>query len=233
MPDFLSNVDLWSKVLTLFVGIVTLITAVITLMKSRAEKAQVAQGAPLKLRSFRVSEPASGRDWGGKLITAAVAVVVVLNVLMVIAGAFTLFYKPSWDIFLSLAFFVACGYVNIRFLRLRWSGPGSAISQRSTISREATLTVQGSYDEVMQKCIEALRKMKVRVTAIDSKTGAVEAKTGPTWRSWGEIITIQISESGSGEYAVHTKSRARLEGTLSDWGKSASNVDRFFNELIH
>jgi hypothetical protein len=47
MFDVLSNTDLWNKVLTLLVGVVTLITAVITLRKSRAEKAQVAQDSPL------------------------------------------------------------------------------------------------------------------------------------------------------------------------------------------
>jgi hypothetical protein len=224
MLDLLSNADLWNKVLTLLVGVVTLITAFITLRKSRAEKAQVEQVSPVKLRSFRASEASPIWRW---MVTATLAVVAIVSVVMVIWAGALVYREEDWASVLPLAYFGACTLVLARALWIRWKGRGW------TISREATLTIQGNYDQVMENCIATLRKMKVRLTAIDSKSGLVEGQTRVTWRSFREIIVIRITETGPGEYAVHVKSRCAIEGTLIDWGKNASNVNRFCDELIH
>jgi hypothetical protein len=224
MFDVLSNTDLWNKVLTLLVGVVTLITAVITLRKSRAEKAQVAQDSPLKLRTFRASE--ASPIWS-RLLNVFIVKVVILSFVMLIAAGVALYIERSLQAALSFAFFGACAYANIYIFLMRRRG------RISTITREATLNVQGNYDQVLENCIAALRKMKVRLTAIDSKDGTVEGKTRLNWRSFGEIILIRITEAGPGEYAVHVKSRCLWEGTVADWGKNAANVNRFCDELIH
>jgi uncharacterized membrane protein YfcA len=194
MFDVLSNTDLWNKVLTLLVGVVTLITAVITLRKSRAEKAQVAQDSPLKLRTFRASE--ASPIWS-RLLNVFIVTVVILSFVMLIAAGVALYVERSLQAALSFAFFGACAYANIYIFLMRRRG------RISTITREATLNVQGNYDQVLENCIAALRKMKVRLTAIDSKDGTVEGKTRLNWRSFGEIILIRITEAGPGEYAVH------------------------------
>jgi len=218
MPDF----DFWNKVLTLLVGVVTLITAVVTLRKSQAEKTQVADGSSLKLRSFRASE--ASPIWN-RLLNFVIVAGVIASVVMLIVAGFALYLERSLQFALNFAFFGACAYANIFLMRRR--------AQVSTISREATLSVQGNYAQVMENCIAALRKMKVRLTAIDSKAGTIEGKTRLNWRSFGEIIAIQITEATPGEYAVHIRSRCSFEGTAVDWGKNASNVNRFCDELIH
>jgi hypothetical protein len=222
MLDLLSNADLWNKVLTLLVGVVTLITAFITLRKSRAEKAQVEQVSSVKLRSFRASEASPIWRW---MVTTTLVVVAIVSVVMVIWAGALAYREQDWAAVLPLAYFGACTLVLARALWIRWKGQGW------TISREATLNIQGNYDQVMENCIAALRKMKVRLTAIDSKNGLVEGKTRVTWRSFREIIVIRITETGPGEYAVHVKSRCAIEGTLIDWGKNASNVNRILRRI--
>jgi hypothetical protein len=197
MRDLLSDTDLWTKVLALLVGIVTLITAVITLRKSRAEKAQVAEGSSLKLLSFRASEASPIWNW---LLNAGLVAALIANIVMLIVAAFALYRERSLVVVLIFAFFGACAYANIRAF-LKWRR-----GQVWTISRQATLSVQGNYDQVMENCIRALSRMKVRLTAVDSKSGTIEGKTRFNWRgTYGEIIAIQIDQpplSGPGGMLV-------------------------------
>jgi hypothetical protein len=224
MPDF----DFWNKVLALLLGVVTLITAVVTLRKSRAEKPQIAAGSPVKLRSFRAiraSEMSPIRRW---VLTTTIVVTTIGSVLAAIVSGFTLYDDPSLGSAGFVAFWVTITLGNIlSYSGFRPRGP------LRTVSKETTLNVEGNYDQVMENCIAALRKMKVRLTAIDSKGGTVEGKMRLSWRSWGEIISVRITEVGPGEYAVHIKSRCSFEGTSLDLGKNASNISTFCDELIH
>jgi hypothetical protein len=223
MLDLLSNAEVWNKVLTLLVSIVALITAVITFRKSRAEKSEAAAGSPVKLRSFRAIERSP--VWS-RLATPVLGVLMVLSAIsFFIPSVFALYTEPSVGTAFLFVFSIICVsiYVVLFLRRLRKLAP----------SKEATLNVQGNCEQVLDACIAASKKLKLRLTAIDAKDGMIEGRTRRNWRSWGETIIIRVAQTDQNECAVHIKSRCRQLGVLVDWGKNAANINRFFEELIH
>jgi hypothetical protein len=224
MLDLFSSSDLWIKVLAFLTSIVALITAVITLKKSRPEKSEVAADSPVKLRSFRAVE--RSRIWS-HLLTAGLIGSMLFTTVSLSAAIFGVYMyaedtSPVFFLIAALGIFVVL-YIALLKRRLRGSVP----------SREATLTVQGNQEQVLDACIAASRKLKVRLTAIDAKQGMIEGRTSRNWRSWGEIIDIRVAQTQPTECTVHIKSRCSQAGVVIDWGKNASNINRFSEELIH
>jgi hypothetical protein len=227
MLDLFSSSDLWIKVLAFLTSIVALITAVITLKKSRPEKSEVAADSPVKLRSFRAIE--RSRIWS-HVLTAIIIVSGLFTAVGISAAIFELYMstQDSSDaspVFFLIAALGICVVLYIALLKRRLRG--------SVPSKEATVTVQGNQEQVLDACIAASRKLKIRLTAIDAKQGMIEGRTPRNWRSLGEIIDIRVAQTEPTECTVHIKSRCSQVGVLIDWGKNASNINRFSEELIH
>lgn len=58
-----------------------------------------------------------------------------------------------------------------------------------------------------------------------------EARTGMTWRTFGEVIVISAEATDSGTSSLSIESRPRYAGTTIDYGKSYENVERIFAHL--
>lgn len=55
----------------------------------------------------------------------------------------------------------------------------------------------------------------------------VKAFTGPSFKSFGEVIEINFMEGNK----IFIKSSSFIKSTILDWGKNKRNVERFINKL--
>jgi hypothetical protein len=60
-------------------------------------------------------------------------------------------------------------------------------------------------------------------------TGALVARLPANMLSWGETVTVKVSDAGT----VEVESRCTWPMQIFDWERNASNVNRFHAALLH
>jgi len=81
------------------------------------------------------------------------------------------------------------------------------------------------YEKAFTLCRESLKAIrKNRIRKEDSSKGIIEAKTGVTKASWGEIITLQVSRVHSDVSMVEVSSRPYLKTNIFEGGHDLRNV---------
>ena len=87
------------------------------------------------------------------------------------------------------------------------------------------------YDKAFDLCIESLKLIKrCNVEKEDRSKGEIVAKTGVSWKSWGELITFKIEKNGE-KVKIKVKSEPVLKTTLIDYGKNFENVEKITSFL--
>jgi hypothetical protein len=97
--------------------------------------------------------------------------------------------------------------------------------------QERSEEIDGDLESVYsasRRALQALRK--VRLVKDNPVTGELDAKTGMTFNSFGESISVRITGDGP-QTTVHISSRPRLSTTTVDGGKAAENIGLFFQHL--
>lgn len=88
-----------------------------------------------------------------------------------------------------------------------------------------SITVTGhSYDQVWDASLAAVQETigdqslevekRLSLTKADKKAGRIEASTGMSLLSWGEVVGVFISPVTADTYTVEVESRAKLQTTL-------------------
>ena len=98
--------------------------------------------------------------------------------------------------------------------------------------QEASVEVVGGLSEVYEASKRALLSLrKARLTRDEPITGELQGRTGVTWSSFGELITVQITGDGP-DATVHVVSKPRLSTVTTDLsGKNTENVALFLRHL--
>lgn len=117
---------------------------------------------------------------------------------------------------LAFAFFVQCmetikGSVGVNTTQIR------------------IFDVEIGYKDTIKQIKEALSLMGAKIKSVDEKEGLITAKTGMSWESAGEILTINVRRKLDSKTNIHIKSQPLLWTTLADFGKNQENVEQFFN----
>jgi hypothetical protein len=87
------------------------------------------------------------------------------------------------------------------------------------------------YDKVFDLCIESLRLIrKCKIVEENRSQGKIIARTGTTWKSWGEVITFDIRKMND-VIQVKVSSRPAVRTTLVDYGKNLENVEKIVSFL--
>jgi hypothetical protein len=60
--------------------------------------------------------------------------------------------------------------------------------------------------------------------------GALAARWGMTFWSWGEIMTCRVWQTGE-QSVVHVRSECTLRTIVVDWGKNRRNVETILHKL--
>ncbi len=88
-----------------------------------------------------------------------------------------------------------------------------------------SVELQLPYDKVFDLCLESLGQInKCGIRNENRSQGIIMAKSGVSWKSWGEAISFQINEAGDDGTQVEISSRPVLRTTLVDCGKNLENV---------
>lgn len=83
-----------------------------------------------------------------------------------------------------------------------------------------------SGSDVYQACLTAVPKCGFSILSSDPSTGQIDARAKMGVRSWGENITIAVSQDGR----VNIKSACRGI-QLVDYGKNKANVEKIVSAL--
>lgn len=136
--------------------------------------------------------------------------------------------SPLWRFASRSAFFglgMAGLIVGISRLTLKTATP-PPLHPRRVLSLPC-----GSETGVQRVRAALLRVPDSSIGKFDPTVGTVVAMTGPSWKSWGEVITAHVQPSGAEECIVHLESRPRMRFTVADYGANARNVDLVEAEL--
>jgi hypothetical protein len=99
-------------------------------------------------------------------------------------------------------------------------------------TQERTISLQFDLNTAMQMAKSALMSIrKIQSDSIRENGHQVTARTGVTWQSFGERISVEILPTVGGS-AVHIISRPKLATTTMDGGKGRENVELFGKALM-
>jgi uncharacterized protein (DUF1499 family) len=92
------------------------------------------------------------------------------------------------------------------------------------LSHEAEAVFPQPRDRVYQAVVEAIEAMpKVKVREGDPVRGHLDVSKAVSWKSWGERITVDLSEPTPGQTTMRVRSAIRAQ--LVDWGVNRQNVE--------
>ena len=100
----------------------------------------------------------------------------------------------------------------------RGRGRGDAVGPR----QEATVPVTPGPD-LPDRVVTTLTSLPASLTERDDAAGRFTARTRMTWKSFGEVVTVQLADD-SGRTNARITSRPVVRPTIVDYGKGRSNV---------
>jgi hypothetical protein len=98
------------------------------------------------------------------------------------------------------------------------------------IHQTRVVTIDCGPDQALLAARDAVLSLpKSKLVRAAGRT--LEARTGMTWRTYGEVIVISAETTASGKATLSIESRPRSKGVTADHGKSYENVERIFAHL--
>ena len=92
------------------------------------------------------------------------------------------------------------------------------------MSHEAEAVFPQARDRVYQAIVAAIESSpKLKVRSSDPVQGHLDVSKSVSWKSWGEKITVDLSEPNPGQTRVKVRSAVRAQ--LVDWGVNRQNVE--------
>lgn len=94
------------------------------------------------------------------------------------------------------------------------------------------LEVPLAYNKAFDSCQAAIAAaLKGKILAQDRASGLIEARTGLTWKSYGEDILMTIREVDENHTQIRVASRPTLFITWVDYGKNSENIEKIIAYL--
>ena len=89
------------------------------------------------------------------------------------------------------------------------------------------IELQVSYDRAFNFCIASLNLIKNNKIRKEIRSlGTIDARSGMTWRTWGETISFDIKKIDDNRTQVNVFSRPFYILTIADYGKNYENVEK-------
>ena len=83
--------------------------------------------------------------------------------------------------------------------------------------------------QLAQNGVARISNIKGIVT--DTGRFVIQARTGMSWKSWGEHIRVKVQALDGGRVRVRVESRATFPLTVVDYGRNAENVRTVLQSL--
>jgi hypothetical protein len=118
------------------------------------------------------------------------------------------------------ALMTAC-LVGLHVARAR--RPDGAVAD---VCQSDAFVISGDLEYATAVAERALRDLGVApLLPHPSDVVVLEGRTPMSWRSWGEIVRVELGPTTSGSVPVHVASRPAWRTTLVDYGKNLANID--------
>jgi len=141
-----------------------------------------------------------------------------------------LYFYAEWGLYRGTALGFVCALIagltvahivdDFLFLRRKKETHRKRISPHQTESAILELSEQHAFDQ----CISAIKSIGAKIKHRDEKSGKICAVTGITWKSFGEVITVDVVCQKDQKVLVKVNSKPVVPLTLSDHGKGQENV---------
>jgi hypothetical protein len=100
------------------------------------------------------------------------------------------------------------------------------------LEQTRSILAEGSIKEVMQATRQALLTVpNVKNVSDDVDNLITRASTGPSWRSPGEEMEVEINPMKDNVWKLTCSSRPRSKSTVFDYGKNYENVEAWQRKL--
>ena len=100
------------------------------------------------------------------------------------------------------------------------------------VRKENTISVSCHYDSAFDLSVEAIKKIQgSSMSKEDRSSGIIEAKTGISFTSLGDVITIKLSKINDERTKVDVESCTAVSTVMFDYGKNQKNVDTIISFL--
>ncbi|HEY9785255.1 MAG TPA: hypothetical protein V6D17_07625 [Candidatus Obscuribacterales bacterium] len=94
------------------------------------------------------------------------------------------------------------------------------------LEQSRDVVFKGSIKEVMAACRKALLMVPyVHAVSDDSENLVARASTGPSWRSPGEELEVEIDPVAENQWRLRCVSRSRSKNVVYDYAKNYENVE--------
>jgi hypothetical protein len=109
---------------------------------------------------------------------------------------------------------------------------GDGASRSGSPRQRLVLLSQASSAALASRLREAVFTLHAQVESDALPHGPLRARTGTTWASWGENVTVELHPALDGRSTeVVLQSRPVMRATLVDYGKGRSNVNHLARAL--
>jgi len=95
----------------------------------------------------------------------------------------------------------------------------------TAVNHSGTALLAHPLESALDLCAAAVGELKGgHILSRDEAGGTLEARSGKTWKSFGERITFTLADRGDGITEVAFASRPAAGTTVVDYGKNLQNV---------
>jgi hypothetical protein len=89
------------------------------------------------------------------------------------------------------------------------------------------------FEPTMNLVKQVLQEIPAPIHEVDEQKGILLAKKGPSVKSWGENIRVQVEQIPDMGCRIRVESESALATTLVDWGVNDDNVATFERRLAY
>ncbi len=98
------------------------------------------------------------------------------------------------------------------------------INKSSDVYQYRKITVKKPISELLKTYKEAISSLK-KCKIVKDENGDITARTGFSWKSFGEIINISAEQTNDKETVIEISSKPSLRTTMADYGKNLENIE--------
>jgi hypothetical protein len=119
--------------------------------------------------------------------------------------------------------------LSIGTLHVKTATSISTTDSKAALETRHTRTIQIPlpYRRAFELCTLSLNTIdRCQIRRTDHSQGTIEAKTGISWKTFGDIISFKISPSGTRTTQVEVTSRPTWRTVIVDYGRNLEHVER-------
>lgn len=99
------------------------------------------------------------------------------------------------------------------------------------VRQKREFLVDGEYEQICRRSEEILLTLSVEAVSFDEANGLLSGRVRPTFRSFGEQVSVQLEPISEQQTKVVVESKPRVRMTAIDYGKNFENVEEFCSLL--